>query len=196
MRHAQQIQRPGLADTYQLGKELCRVVDMFDDLGGDHPGGGSVGNRQRIAVRHVTFDVPRRGVAQSLAGGFDLGAVDIGNDDLRPAHPAKMYVTAIPAADIQQYVFSRHREAFEQFAGFLVEPATELRIVKAKHVGISFVDGCNVGRCNGRRRRRHCAFLQKAQHEVAPEDETAARDAPRRATRSAPRLRMGISIKR
>lgn len=59
MRHAQQVQRTGLADPHQLGEELRRVVDVLDDFGGYHPGGRGVGNRQRVAVGHVALDFAR-----------------------------------------------------------------------------------------------------------------------------------------
>ncbi|MNN08556.1 hypothetical protein D3C81_1214150 [compost metagenome] len=146
----------------------------------------------------MAFDVAGRCIAQALAGRFDLGRVDIGDDDLRPAHPAEMHVAAVAAANIQQRVLGGHRESAEQFAGLLIEPAAEHRIVQAEHVRVDFLRHWRRGRglWLHRRGRARREFLQKAQHEVAPEDVTAVREVPRRLTSEAPRLRMGISMTR
>lgn len=112
-----------------------------------------------------------------------------------------MHVAAITTADIQQRVLDGDRETGEQLAGLLVEPAAEHRIAQAEHVRVDLVRdrrnrrlGLRGGRNRSGRARRE--FLQKPQHEVAPEDGTAVRDVLRRCTSEAPRLRMGISTKR
>ncbi|MNT21873.1 hypothetical protein D3C72_1572280 [compost metagenome] len=198
MRDAQQIQRARFADAHQFSEELGRIVHVLDDLGRHHPRGGRIGNRQRVAVGDMAFDVAGRCIAQALAGRFNLGRVDIGDDDLRPAHPAEMHVAAVAAANIQQRVLGGHRESAEQFAGLLIEPAAEHRIVQAEHVRVDFLRHWRRGRglWLHRRGRARREFLQKAQHEVAPEDVTAVREVPRRLTSEAPRLRMGISMTR
>ena len=144
------------------------------------------------AIGDVTFDIAGRGVTEALTGGFDLGGVDVGDDDLRPAHAAEMNVTAVTTAHIQQRVIGAHRETGEQLAGLLIEPATEHRVVQAEHVRVDFLDLVRRRRRGSGRARRE--FLQNAQHEVAPEDGTAVRDVLRRLTSEAPRLRMGISM--
>ena len=170
VRHAQQIQRPRLADAHQFGEELRRIVDMLEDFGGDHAGGGGIGNRQWIAVGDVALDTARRGLAQTLAGLFDLVAVNVGDNEPRPTPATKLHVAAVTAADIDHDVIRRHREAFIELARLLVEPATELGIVQTEHERIDLL-GDRRDRSDGRSNRgggRRCEFSQKAQHEVAP----------------------------
>ncbi len=144
----------------------------------------------------MAFDVPGRRVAQTLARGFDLGRIDVGKNDLSSTHTAEVHVAAITATDIKQCVVGTHRESRIELVGLLVEPAAELRIVKAEHVRIDFVGNRSDRFCRSLRRRCRREFLQKAQHEVAPVEVTAVREVSRRLTSAAPRLRIGTSIKR
>ena len=144
----------------------------------------------------MAFDVPGRGVAQTPARGLDLGGIDIGKNDLRPAHTAEVHVAAITAADIKQRVVGAHGEPRVQLVSFLVEPAAEFRVVKAERVRINLVGNRSDRFCRSLRRRCRREFLQKAQHEVAPGEVTAIREEPRRLTSAAPRLRIGISTTR
>lgn len=117
MRHAEQIECAGLADPHQLGEELPRIVDVLDDLGGDHPGGRGVSQGQRVAVADQAFQFAGRGIGQALAGPGDLFRVDVGDDDASAAHGAEMNVAAVAAPHVEHGVLGGNRKAAEQLVG-------------------------------------------------------------------------------
>lgn len=196
MRHAEQIECAGLADPHQLGEELPRIVDVLDDLGGDHPGGRGVSQGQRVAVADQAFQFAGRGIGQALAGPGDLFRVDVGDDDASAAHGAEMNVAAVAAPHVEHGVLGGNRKAAEQLVGLLVEPAAEHRVAQPEHVRVDRRGGGWRGDGLGGGAGRRDDLLEEVQHEVAPEVVATRRAALRRLTRREPRSRQGLSTKR